>query len=67
MQHPVERPPAARPIVIEVFGEPLGVAIPTGEKYRFVAVKLPVFAIDGVEFDSLEDARAAASAAAHRS
>lgn len=63
MQHPVERPPAARPIVIEVGGEPLGVAVPSGGKYRFVAVKLPVFAIDGQEFESLEAAQAAASSA----
>jgi hypothetical protein len=64
MQHPVERPLAQRPIVIEVGGEPLGVAIPKDGKFRFVAVKLPVFTIDGQEFDTLEAARAAATAAA---
>ena len=63
MEHPVERPIAARPTVIEVHGEPLGVVIPSGERFRFLAVKLPVFAIDGVLYDSVEDARRAANAA----
>ena len=63
MEHPVERPIEARPTVIEVHGEPLGVVVPTGERFRFVAVKLPVFGIDGMLFDSVEDARRAADAA----
>lgn len=63
MQHPVERPVGQRPIVIEVGGERLGVAIPSGGKFRFVAVKLPVFAIDGLEYDSVEAAHDAARAA----
>ena len=63
MQHTVERPVAAKPIVIEVRGEPLGVVVPTGASFRFVAVKLPVFAIDGQIFGSVDEARAAASAA----
>ena len=62
MQHTVERPVAAKPVVIEVRGEPLGVVVPTGESFRFVAVKLPVFAIDGRIFGSVDEARAAASA-----
>lgn len=60
MQHPVERPPAQRPIVIEVGGEPLGVVVPAEGGFRFMAVKLPVFAIDGQVFGSIEEARAAA-------
>ena len=64
MQHSVERPAAARPIVIEVAGEPLGVVLPSRGKFRFVAVKLPVFPIDGQEFESVEAAHAAARAAA---
>jgi hypothetical protein len=64
MQHPVERPIEAKPIVIEVSGEPLGVVIPAGDGYRFLAVKLPVFAIDGKVFASIEAARLAAGAAA---
>ena len=63
MQHSVERPVVARPIIIEVRGEPLGVLVRSGESYRFLAVKLPVFGIDGQMFDSVEEARAAATAA----
>ena len=63
MQHPVERPIEAKPIVIEVRGEPLGVVVRTGAQFRFLAVKLPVFGIDGQVFSSIEEARAAASAA----
>lgn len=61
MEHPVARPVEARPIVIEVSGEPLGVVVPSGRQYRFIAVKLPVFGIDGRMFDSIEEARRAAS------
>ena len=64
MQHPVERPLAAKPIVIEVAGEPLDVVLPSSGKFRFVAVKLPVFPIDGQVFESVDAAHAAASAAA---
>lgn len=65
MQHtPAGRLVDQRPIVIEVEGEPLGVVVPSGESFRFLAVKLPVFAIDGEMFDSIEAARQAASAAA---
>lgn len=64
MQHtPVDRPVAAKPILIEVEGEPLGVVVPSGEAFRFLAVKLPVFSIDGHIFDTIEDARQAANAA----
>ena len=63
MQHPVERPIEAKPVVIEVSGEPLGVLVPSGDTFRFLAVKLPAFAIDGQLFATAEDARAAARAA----
>jgi hypothetical protein len=64
MQHtPVDRPVAAKPILIEVQGEPLGVVVPSGEAFRFLAVKLPVFSIDGQIFDTVDDARRAADAA----
>ena len=59
----LERPVAAKPIVIEVAGQKLGVVFPRGRKYRFVAVKLPAFAIDGQEFDSVDAAQTAARAA----
>lgn len=65
MQHtPSGRPQDQRPIVIEVEGEPLGVVVPAGRGFRFLAVKLPVFAIDGQTFDTIEAATAAATDAA---
>jgi uncharacterized protein (DUF934 family) len=65
MQHtPPGRPQDQRPIVIEVEGEPLGVAVPLAEGFRFLAVKLPVFAIDGRTYSSIEAATAAATIAA---
>lgn len=60
---PIQRP-STRPIQIEVDGEPLGVLVAQGEAYRFVAVRFPVFAIDGQSFASVEDAVIAAGAAA---
>jgi hypothetical protein len=63
MEHPVARPVETRPTVIEVRGEPLGVVVPSGERFRFVAVKLPVFGIDGMIFDTVEEARKAAGEA----
>lgn len=51
----------SKPIVIEVSGQPLGVVVPSGNAFRFLAVKFPVFAIDGQTFDTIEDARRAAS------
>jgi len=64
MEHPVSRPVEDRPTVIEVRGEPLGVVVPKGDRYRFVAVKLPGFSIDGMTFDTIEAARRAAEEAA---
>jgi uncharacterized protein (DUF934 family) len=49
-----------KPIVIEVSGEPLGVVIPSGEGFRFMAVRFPVFSIDGQVFSSVAEARMAA-------
>ena len=57
-----QAPPVRRPAVIEVGGQKLGVAVPTAGGYRFVAVKLPAFAIDGHLFDSIEAAERAAGA-----
>lgn len=51
----------SKPIVIEVSGQPLGVVVPNGDAFRFLAVKFPVFAIDGQTFASVEAARQAAS------
>jgi hypothetical protein len=66
MQHEiVTRPPASRPIAIEVDGEPLGVVVPSGEGYRFLAVRYAAFPLDGRIFDSVEEARLTLGAAIH--
>ena len=66
MQHEiVTRPPASRPIAIEVDGEPLGVVVPAGEGYRFLAVRYAAFPLDGRIFDSVEEARLTLGAAIH--
>lgn len=61
MQHSVAQPPLQKPIAIDVAGEPLGVVIPSAEGFRFMAVRLPVFPLDGVVFPSVEAARRAAA------
>jgi hypothetical protein len=59
----ISRAKAQKPIVIEVAGEPLGVVVPQADGYRFLAVKLPAFAIDGQHFPSVELAHLAVSQA----
>ncbi len=49
--------------MIEVGGEPQGVVVPDAEGYRFLAVKLPAFAIDGQRFPNIETAHFAVSQA----
>jgi hypothetical protein len=61
MQHIVAQPPLQKPISIDVAGEPLGVVIPSAEGYRFLAVRLPVFSLDGQMFETVEAARRAAA------
>jgi len=51
-----------KPIVISVAGEPQGVVVPNGADFRFMAVKLGVFPLDGKIFESIDAARAAAQA-----
>ena len=64
MQHAnVANPHGNRPISIEVAGEPLGVVVREGGAYRFIAVRLNAFAIDGRRFESVEAAREAARSA----
>lgn len=63
MQHIVAQPALHKPIAIDVEGEPLGVVIPEEQGYRFLAVRLPVFSIDGVLFESVEAAKRAAAGA----
>jgi len=59
----LDRAKAHKPIVIEVAGEPLGVVVPHEGGYRFLAVKLPAFAIDGQQFETVEKAHFAVSQA----
>lgn len=59
----VNRASALRPIVIEVAGEPQGIVVPHDGGYRFVAVRLPAFAIDGQQFETVEKAHFAVTAA----
>ncbi len=49
-----------KPIVIAVHGEPQGVVVPTGGDFRFMAVKLGVFPLDGKVFASVAEAHRAA-------
>lgn len=62
----LDRAKAHKPIVIEVAGEPLGVVVPHAEGYRFLAVKLPAFAIDGQQFTTVEKAHFAVSEAVRK-
>ena len=58
MQHQsLSRPPSTRPVAIEVDGEPLGVVVPAEGGYRFLAVRLAAFALDGRVFESIEAAQ----------
>lgn len=66
MQHQTfSRPPSAKPIAIEVDGEPLGVVVPDDEGYRFLAVRFNAFAVDGKVFTTVDAARDAVSALVH--
>jgi hypothetical protein len=68
MQHQtISRPPSPKPIAIEVDGEPLGVVVPADEGFRFLAVRLNAFAVDGRIFTTVDAARDAVSALVHDS
>jgi hypothetical protein len=56
-----------KPIVIEVGGEPQGVVVPADGGYKFVAVKLPAFAMDGHLFPTIETAHLAVAQAVETS
>jgi hypothetical protein len=60
MQHSRRDRPDNRPIAIDVGGEPLGVVVPERDEFRFVAVRLNAFVIDGQRFKSVDAAREAA-------
>ncbi|MCW5719873.1 MAG: hypothetical protein KIS86_01905 [Devosia sp.] len=66
-ENSLNRAETHRPTVIEVGGEPLGVVVPAEGGYRFLAVKLPAFAVDGQHFPSIETAHLAVSAAVRNS
>lgn len=60
MQHAhFEKPHSAKPIAIDVNGEPKGVLVASDEGFRFLAVKLDAFGVDGQVFASIEAAEAA--------
>jgi hypothetical protein len=48
------------PTVIEVGGQAVAVAVPESGRFRFVAVKYPVWSLDDRLFQSTEEARRAA-------
>ncbi len=60
MQHAAfQKPHGARPIAVDIDGEPKGVLIAHDAGYRFLAVKLDAFGVDGRVFASIEAAEAA--------
>jgi hypothetical protein len=60
MQHAhFEKPNSAKPIAIDVDGEPKGVLVASEQGFRFLAVKLDAFGVDGQVFASVEAAEAA--------
>lgn len=62
MQHASATTPDQKPIVIDVAGEPLGVVLPLEAGFKFLAVRFPVFSIDGQVFETVDAARHAARA-----
>jgi hypothetical protein len=60
MQHAhFEKPKSARPIAVDIDGEPKGVLVTLDEGFRFIAVRLDAFGVDGQVFASVEAAEAA--------
>ena len=60
MQHvPFEKPHSAKPIAVDVDGEPKGVLVALDTGFRFLAVKFDAFGVDGQIFESIEAAEAA--------
>lgn len=60
MQHALfEKPHSAKPIAVDVDGEPKGVLVALDAGFRFLAVKLDAFGVDGQVFESIEAAEAA--------
>ena len=60
MQHAhFEKPHSLKPIAVDIDGEPKGVLIAHEDGFRFLAVKLDAFSVDGHIFDTIEAAEAA--------
>ncbi|MDB5538356.1 MAG: hypothetical protein JWQ89_83 [Devosia sp.] len=60
MQHArFEKPHSAKPIAVDVDGQPKGVLLAHHSGFRFLAVKLDAFGVDGQVFESIEAAEAA--------
>ena len=60
MQHAhFEKPHSAKPIAVDIDGEPKGVLVAHADGYRFLAVKLDAFEVDGKVFETVEAAESA--------
>lgn len=60
MQHAdYDRSDTARPISVKVDGEPKGVLVAHNRGFRFLAVKLDAFGVDGQVFETVKAAEAA--------
>ena len=54
-----EKPHSAKPIAVDIDGEPKGVLVASDKGFRFLAVRLDAFGVDGQVFASVEAAEAA--------
>lgn len=60
MQHAqFEKPHGAKPIAVDIDGEPKGVLVVHDDGFRFLAVRLDAFGVDGQVFASIKAAEAA--------
>ncbi len=66
MQHAhFEKPHSLKPIAVDIDGEPKGVLVAHDAGFRFLAVKLDAFGVDGQVFASIEAAENAVRDAMH--
>ena len=60
MQHAqFDKPHNAKPIAVDIDGEPKGVLVVHNDGFRFLAVRLDAFGVDGQVFASIKAAEAA--------
>lgn len=60
MQHAhFEKPHSAKPVAVDIDGQPKGVLVAHEDGFRFLAVKLDAFSVDGQIFASIAAAEAA--------